>query len=237
MTDHSAKPQDPAKKDCGCGCGSDCAEPTPKAAGRAGEGRRRFLAGGISVATFTVTLPARAGPPLGPISAAGSPNHSGDPSGPSPYMGGKTPGYWKTHATHWPGITVAQICTATIGTLFAGTNPSASTLNINTSISLKNAACASSSQFYFQFVCAYLNAQAYGSTFGYPNGPAVAQAVVSALAALPDAGSRIAALGNGGSLTTALQNLNFDNGLSDPPVNASNPAGAHTHVCDGNFCS
>jgi len=222
MSDLDRPPQEPEKVDRGGGC-VDCTSAASKSAPLPGSARRRFLAGGLIVSTFSVTLPARAIGTCGPISAAGSPAAS-HTVGTISCMGGRAPSFWLGNGSRWPGITLAQICMVPIGMLFAGTVPAASTVGINTSITLRNAACAPPQPFYLQFLCAYLNAQVYGSTFGYPNGAAVAQAVVTALDGL-SSGDRVVSMGSGGGLTTALFNLNFSNTLADPPYNPSNPSG------------
>jgi len=215
MSDLDRIPQSPESG----GCRGTASEP-PALPGAA---RRRFLAGGLIISTFAVTLPARGSGTCGPISAAGSPNAS-HTVGTLTCMGGRSPIFWQNNGSQWPGFTLAQICTVPIGTLFAGTMPMASTVGIITSITLRNAVCSPPQPFYLQFVSAFLNAQVYGASFGYPSGAAVAQAVVTALDGLSP-GDRALALAAGGGVTTALANLNFTGAMGDPPFNSGNPPG------------
>lgn len=103
MTDPSATPQDPAKKDCDCGCGGDCGDKTK--AGEPSNRARRALVAGAGSALVIVTLSNRrafasgggtTGGQCGPISAMGSMNPSAQNT--QGGCGGLTPGFWKNHA-------------------------------------------------------------------------------------------------------------------------------------------
>ncbi len=193
-----------AKKDCGCGCGGSggCGDKNaiPRAA------RRSFLASGLAVASYSVTLPARANSSnCGPITALASPHGSGHHT--FTCNGGRTPGFWMNQGQCWPsGLNnPTAICTTTFDFWFAGISPVVTAFN--TRETLRAALCPpNGDNFEFQLAGALLNADTFGTSFGYANGKAVAQAVANALAA----GLTL------DQIHTALANLNFDNGITLP---------------------
>lgn len=115
MAEQPANPQDPAKKDCGCGCGGDCGDKS-KASEPSSRARRALLVGAGSTAFIATLANRRAfaqGNQCGPLSHLSSPNPSQQTSNNG--CGGLTPGFWKGHAPCVAAAIGGSVTTITLG--------------------------------------------------------------------------------------------------------------------------
>jgi hypothetical protein len=180
------------KQDGGCGCGGSagcgeekskqtangdcgCADAGPEKQANVSAGRRRFLAGGVTVSFFATTLASRPAHAIcNNLTMLYSPTASGNQI--RACSSGKTPGFWAQHPLCWP----PGICPSdTFSKWFGSTTFPYSSETLRLALCPPNGA----DNLAFQLAAGLLNAGApqTQNKFGYGDAQAFADAVVAAL--------------------------------------------------------